>query len=34
MKELYKFFKYNGKIVDITDYNPDIIDIFLERFLK
>lgn len=28
MKELYKFFKYNGKVVDIKDYNPDILDVF------
>ncbi|WP_457617628.1 TonB-dependent receptor [Lutibacter sp.] len=28
MKELYKFFKYNGKVVDIKDYNPEILDIF------
>lgn len=28
MKELYKFFKYNGKLVDITDYNPEFLDIF------
>lgn len=28
MKELYKFFKYNGKVVDITDYNPEYLEIF------
>lgn len=28
MKELYKFFKDNGRVVDITDYNPEILDIF------
>ncbi len=27
MKELYKFFKDNGKVVDITDYDPSILDI-------
>jgi hypothetical protein len=24
MKELYKFFKFNGKVVDIDDYDPEI----------
>jgi len=33
MKELYKFFKYNGKVVDITDYNPDNMDIFSREVL-
>ncbi|WP_310993635.1 TonB-dependent receptor [Aequorivita marina] len=28
MKELYKFFKYNGKVVDITDYKPEHMEIF------
>ncbi len=28
MKELYKFFKYNGKVMDIIDYDPNIMDIF------
>lgn len=28
MKELYKFFKENGRVVDIKDYNPDILDIY------
>lgn len=28
MKELYKFFKYNGKLVDIKDYNPEFLNIF------
>jgi hypothetical protein len=27
MKELYKFFKDNGRVVDITDYEPSILDI-------
>ena len=27
MKELYKFFKYNGKVVDITDYDLSLIHI-------
>ena len=34
MKELYKFFKYNGKVVDITDYNPNILSIFSRTVLK
>jgi hypothetical protein len=33
MKELYKFFKYNGKVVDIKDYNPDILDVFSKTIL-
>jgi len=34
MKELYKFFKYNGKLVDIKKYNPDILDILSRHVLK
>ncbi len=34
MKELYKFFKHNGKIVDITNFNPKISDIFSRQVLK
>ena len=34
MKELYKFFKYNGKVVDITDYNPANMDIFSREVLS
>jgi hypothetical protein len=34
MKELYKFFKYNGKVVDITDFNPDILNIFSREVLQ
>jgi hypothetical protein len=33
MKELYKFFKYNGKVVDIADYDPSILDIFSREVL-
>ena len=33
MKELYKFFKYNGKLVDITDYNPKFLDILSREVL-
>ncbi len=34
MKELYKFFKFNGKLVDITDYDPEILNIFSRKVLK
>jgi len=34
MKELYKFFKYNGKVVDIKDYDPTIMDIFSREVLQ
>ncbi|OIQ29120.1 MAG: nicotinate-nucleotide adenylyltransferase [Bacteroidetes bacterium MedPE-SWsnd-G2] len=34
MKELYKFFKYNGKVVDITDYNPSNLSVFSRKALK
>ena len=34
MKELYKFFKYNGKLVDIEDFNPDVLDIFSREVLR
>ena len=34
MKELYKFFKYNGKVLDIEDINPDVLDIFSREVLK
>ncbi len=34
MKELYKFFKYNGKVIDIKDFDPDILDIFSKNVLK
>jgi hypothetical protein len=34
MKELYKFFKYNGKVMDIIDYDPDIMHIFSRDVLK
>ncbi len=34
MKELYKFFKYNGKVVDIIDYDPNVLDIFSRDVLK
>jgi len=34
MKELYKFFKYNGKMLDIKDYDPQILDIFSRNVLQ
>ena len=34
MKELYKFFKYNGKVMDIIDYEPDVMHIFSRDVLK
>jgi hypothetical protein len=34
MKELYKFFKFNGKVIDIEDYNPDILEVFSREVLK
>ena len=34
MKELYKFFKYNGKVVDIKDFDPTIMDIYSRKVLE
>lgn len=34
MKELYKFFKYNGKVVDIADYDKSTLSIFSRAVLK
>ncbi|MBW2962792.1 TonB-dependent receptor [Mesonia aestuariivivens] len=34
MKELYKFFKYNGKVVDIQDYDRSLMDIFSREVLQ
>ena len=34
MKELYKFFKYNGKVVDIKDFNLEHLNIFSREVLK
>ncbi|WP_274476580.1 TonB-dependent receptor [Mangrovimonas aestuarii] len=34
MKELYKFFKYNGKVVDISDYDAETLGIFSRTVLK
>ena len=34
MKELYKFFKYNGKMLDIKDFDPSILDILSRNVLN
>jgi len=34
MKELYKFFKFNGKVVDITDFEEENLEIFSREVLK
>jgi hypothetical protein len=34
MKELYKFFKFNGKVVDIADFEEKNLDIFSRKVLK
>jgi hypothetical protein len=34
MKELYKFFKFNGKVVDIDNFNDDNLKIFSREVLK
>jgi hypothetical protein len=34
MKELYKFFKFNGKVVDITNFNPENLQVFSREVLK
>lgn len=34
MKELYKFFAYNGKVIDIADYDHDNLKIFSREVLK
>jgi len=34
MKELYKFFKYNGKVIDIFDFEHDILQIFSRKVLS
>jgi len=33
MKELYKFFKYNGKVIDIKDYDTEILNVFSKTIL-
>ena len=34
MKDFYKFFKYNGKVMDIFDFEPEYLDIFSRGILK
>ncbi len=34
MKELYKYFKFNGRIADIVKFDPDILEIFSRRAFK
>ncbi|WPR73022.1 TonB-dependent receptor [Flavobacterium sp. NG2] len=34
MKELYKFFKFNGKVIDIEDFDPDNLEVFSREVLK
>jgi len=34
MKELYKFFKFNGKVVDISDFDENDLEIFSREVLK
>ncbi|NQY05546.1 MAG: TonB-dependent receptor [Flavobacteriaceae bacterium] len=34
MKELYKFFKYNGKVADIENFDPNILGIFSRKVLS
>ena len=34
MKDFYKFFKYNGKVIDIFDYEEEYLDIFSRRILE
>ena len=33
MKNLYKFFKYNGKLIDIFSFNEDLLDIYSVKVL-
>ena len=33
-KELYKFFKFNGKVLDIEDYDPENLEVFSREVLK
>jgi len=34
MKELYKYFKFNGRIADITKFDPEILEIFSRKAFK
>ncbi|MBE4949718.1 nicotinate-nucleotide adenylyltransferase [Chryseobacterium culicis] len=34
LKELYKYFKHNNRIVDITNYNPEFLEIYSREILR
>ncbi len=34
LKEMYKYFKFNGKFVDIEDFDPQFLEIFSRKILK
>ena len=34
VKEFYKYFKYNNKIVDIDDFTPEYLEIYSKNILK
>ena len=34
MKELYKFFKYNGKVIDVKDFDSNVLNIFSREILQ
>ena len=34
MQELYKFFKFNGKVVDLENYDPNILEIYAKKVLQ
>src|SRR5690606_12256757 len=34
MKKMYNFINYNEKVLDITDYNPEILEIFSREVLS
>ncbi len=34
MKELYKYFKFNGRIIDLSNFDNDILDIFSWKVFK
>ena len=34
MKNLYKFFKYNNRLIDIIDYDESLLDIYSVKVLE
>ena len=34
MKDFYKFFKYNGKVIDIFDFDENYLNIFSRKILQ